>query len=114
MHNKFNENNENNPTNKYIINDKPEAIETKNLKINNQSSLKSNNNIKPKRNGIVNRLPSSLKIKSKRMNDDSPYKSNIKIWESKSKKPIIKFIIDNVPNIIRENINLDKISKCKK
>jgi len=48
------------------------------------------------------------------MNEDSPYKSNIKIWESKSKNPIIEFIINNVPNIIRENINLDKISKCKK
>ena len=33
LHNKFNENNENNPTNKYLINDKPEAIETKNLRL---------------------------------------------------------------------------------
>ena len=102
MHNNFNENNENIETNKYLINDKPEAIETKNLKINHQSSLKSNNNnIKP-REKIVNSLPSSIKIKSKRKNNNSPYKSNhnptLK-WNLRSTKPIVNFIIDSIPNI---------------
>ena len=102
LHNNFNENNENIETNKYLINDKPEAIETKNLKINHQSSLKSNNNnIKP-REKIVNSLPSSIKIKSKRKNNNSPYKSNhnptLK-WNLRSTKPIVNFIIDSIPNI---------------
>ena len=72
-----------------------EAIETKKFKKNR----KSNNNDKP----IVNRLNSSIKIKSKRNNFNSPYKpkSNNQtiIWKSTLKKPIINFIIDNIPNI---------------
>ena len=56
-----------------FINDDTEAIETDNLKVNNQSSLNSNNN------DIVNILHSNIKIKSKRKNYKSPYKAKINL-----------------------------------